>query len=280
MTKRFLLGVQYIGTSYSGWSTQKPTGKTPPGIVFCLRRALDQFAGEHYGEFAGSSRTDAGVHAVRNFFQVDINCNQISSSLAEENIVRGLNKHLGGEEIHILDCVEVPTDLDCRRSATSRTYTYRLVTTPSNSYHTKQWIFQDKFAWNVAKLNLDLMREAAQHMLGMHDYSTFRNSGCVSQSAYRHVWSIDIVSISNRVSTCPSEFVLDPHLLVGSLTSTLDLITHTLLLSFCLSLTFSTLFISMSVCSLCLSLTLLHYLSLSPSHSFFPYLIFFPLSHD
>lgn len=69
-------------------------------------------------------------------------------------------------------------------------YSVRLNSTPSINF--KRNLFQNKYAWNVPSLDVEAMQSASRHLLGIHDFSTFRNTGCQSRSAYRHLWALDV----------------------------------------------------------------------------------------
>jgi tRNA pseudouridine38-40 synthase len=182
---RFLLGVQYKGGGYRG--------STHVGEYIC--HALKEFNGEeNFENFTGSSRTDSKVHALRNVWHVDLHLKEdvAASERRGEVILRALNHYLRNQDIVITDCVHVPSSFECRSQAKYRTYMYRLIGTPSLNF--KRNLFQNKYAWNVPSLNVDEMQTAANHLIGIHDFSTFRNSGCQSRSPYRHLWSIDVCS--------------------------------------------------------------------------------------
>lgn len=208
MQRRFLVEIQYIGTSYSGWSFQKKSGSTPPGIAGLMVDKLDDLFGPgKYSNFAGSSRTDRGVHAIRNFFHFDLNDDK--RVMNEDSVTRALNHRLLTEEVKILGCREVKPEFDCRRKAISRTYIYRLLCSPSNRYDKKTWLFQDGLAWNIRNVDIHKMEEAALHMTGIHDFSTFRNSNCQSLTPYRYIHSIYIKKHSPPLVKCD-----DPYLMV------------------------------------------------------------------
>lgn len=206
---RYLVGLQYYGGKYSGWSSQEPTKKVPPGIVYVLKNKLNLFMKDRYKNLVGSSRTDAGVHAIRNTFHLDLDLHAFNSSMTPERFLRGLNTYLLNEDIHVVDCRHVPVEFDCRRNATSRTYIYRIMTTSKNSKLSKQWLFQDSNVWYVKKLDIQAMKEAAHHLIGIHDYTTFRNRDCQSQSTFRHIWRLDIDQY-----TCSDSLIHDPFLIV------------------------------------------------------------------
>ena len=196
--RRFLANIQYIGTKYSGWSFQQRNNRTPPGIAAVIVEKLNKFVGkDFFKNFAGSSRTDKGVHAVRNTFHVDIDDSRFNCDLQGNAIVGALNHHLLNEDIKILSCREVDMDFDSRRNATARTYVYRLLCLPSNRTDKRNWLFQDEYAWTVHEVNIEEMRSAAACMTGIHDFSSFRNANCQSSTPYRYVYSIAIDSHSS-----------------------------------------------------------------------------------
>lgn len=180
--KRFLLGVQYLGDKYNG--------SVHVGEHIC--DALLKFNGSgNYENFDVSSRTDSKVHALRNVWHVDLNMKEgKASENSGEVILRALNHYLREEDILITDCVNVPLSFECRHDAKYRTYMYRLISTPSSNY--RRNLFQNKYAWNVRHLDITAMQAAAAHLIGIHDFTSFRNSGCQSRSPYRHVWSLEV----------------------------------------------------------------------------------------
>jgi len=139
---RFLIGIRYHGGYFSGWSPNP--GTKHPTIMDAVSKALTKFVGENnYTNLKVSSRTDSGVHALRNRFCVDITRNKVnmprSSSSSEKvfdpvllprDIQNALNHFLQSNnngKIYITDVEEKPNDFDCRADATSRTYMYRIL---------------------------------------------------------------------------------------------------------------------------------------------------------
>ena len=208
---RFLVCVQYLGSNFSGWSKQKPSKTLPIGIESCLTQQLQKFLNNKFSNFSGSSRTDVGVNAIRNYFQVDIHQHELKSTLTPRQFQHGLNHYLSQYNLHILDCRIVPDTFNCRTNATSRTYMYRLLTTKENLKLQKQWLFQDINAWNVQKLDINEMRKAASHLIGIHDFTSFRNKSCQSLSSYREIWRLDI----DQYSSNENSLIKDPFLLVS-----------------------------------------------------------------
>ena len=134
--QRYLLGVSYLGRKYSGWPPINPAnGKS---VVCALNSALNRFIGENnYTELQVSSRTDAGVNALRNTFSVDLvrkhrQIGDITIPHSSDAVYRGLNSYLREqkEELRILDVTPVLSDFDIRKNTTSRTYEYHIIMPP------------------------------------------------------------------------------------------------------------------------------------------------------
>ncbi len=122
VVNRYLFGVQYAGTRYNG--------SVRVGEI--ISHAMEKFIGaENFENLHVSSRTDSGVHALRNIWHADLhfkeNSATISDSLAKkaETVMRALNHYLRKEDIIIMDCINVPLHFDCRHQAKYRTYMYR-----------------------------------------------------------------------------------------------------------------------------------------------------------
>lgn len=236
--KRYLIGVRYEGTKYSGWQiTNTNNSSIHPSINEKLTAALEKFVGiEHFENFKISSRTDAGVHAIRNCFQVDIKkrCKPQSNSystysalVSDEyetfSIKNALNFYLGQtqERIFITDILPREHDFDCRADSTGRQYLYRIIC-PSRQHavladqlnqntnkldDNRRYMFHDQHSWIVKyNLNTTAMTEAAQCLLGIHDFTSFRFSSCQSRVPYREVMelTIDSTEFTSNLSTATS----------------------------------------------------------------------------
>jgi tRNA pseudouridine38-40 synthase len=163
--------LEYDGTNYHGWQSQAGTGK--PTIQDTLEQALAALVKTKCTIYS-SGRTDAGVHAfghVANF--------KTRSSIPSGAWAPALN-HLLPADIRVLISEETQHDFHARYSALSKIYKYRILNrrTPTALYR--------NYAWHVhAPLNLRKMRLAASHLLGKHDFSSFRGSGCGAKTPVR-----------------------------------------------------------------------------------------------
>ncbi len=169
--RRIRLTVSYDGTAYRGFQLQ-PNG---PTIQSAMEEALGRLLGEEV-RLRPAGRTDAGVHARAQV--VDF---ADSGRRDPATIVRGGNALLP-PDIRIATAEEAPPEFDARRSARSKEYRYFLYLSPVSSP------FFDRFAWHVeAPLGRDAMRAALAHLVGEHDFTSFRGQGCTAKSPVREV---------------------------------------------------------------------------------------------
>ncbi|AZY49562.1 tRNA pseudouridine(38-40) synthase TruA [Bordetella avium] len=175
---RIALGLSYDGSSWQGWQTQ-PHGQT---VQDTLEAALGQFSGTGAPlDTLCAGRTDTGVHAAMQVVHVDTHLNRRA-----ESWVRGVNAFLPSS-ISIHWAKEVGEDFHARFSARSRTYVYLLWrgrVRPALWAHRAGWCFQP--------LDVTAMRQAAQALLGEHDFSSFRSSQCQARHPVRHLTRLDI----------------------------------------------------------------------------------------
>ena len=183
--KRVALGLEYQGTNYFGLQKQKTTEKTVQGL---LEVALNSVSNETIKTFS-CGRTDSGVHAYGQVMHFDTH-----ASRKEQEWVRGGNSLLP-KDIVILWAKEVDNNFHARFSALSRTYRYiiRNTKTPSALWGKRSlWINQD--------LDLTAMKRASRYLLGEKDFSSFRGSGCQSNSPVREITDITIAKENEFIS--------------------------------------------------------------------------------
>lgn len=173
--------IEYDGTEYHGWQSQK-FGGTIQDIV---KDKIQGITGEEV-RLTGASRTDAGVHALGQVavFGTD-------SSLNEDVIVRALNAK-PPRDIRILAAEETDKDFHPRYCATRKSYFYII------SEGRRQSAFLHRYVWNVrSRLDLDNMAKAANILIGEHDFSSFRASGCGAKHPVRTVYAADIARLED-----------------------------------------------------------------------------------
>ncbi|HSX20392.1 MAG TPA: tRNA pseudouridine(38-40) synthase TruA, partial [Gammaproteobacteria bacterium] len=176
---RIALGVEYIGTNYSGWQSH-PQQPHVPSVQGAVEAALS-FVANHPVSITCAGRTDAGVHACGQVVHCDVEVVRTPHAW-----VFGCNTKLP-PDIRVLWMQEVPVDFSARRSATGRHYKYVI-------YNNKirPSLLHNYVGWHYGALDEQLMQTAAQSWLGEHDFSSFRGSGCQSISPVRNVKMITI----------------------------------------------------------------------------------------
>ena len=173
---RLALGLSYNGQAYDGWQSQ-PSGRT---VQDQLEAALQSFACTRLPTLC-AGRTDAGVHGLMQVVHFDTDLNRDLFSW-----VRGTNSFLPAD-IAVQWAREVPDSFHARASAQSRRYAYVLLESavrPSVEAGRVGWVFKP--------LNLTAMQAASQHLLGEHDFTSFRASACQALSPVKTLHRIDI----------------------------------------------------------------------------------------
>ncbi|MCI2399400.1 tRNA pseudouridine(38-40) synthase TruA [Aliiroseovarius subalbicans] len=164
---RYALKIEYNGQPFAGWQRQKEFPSVQEAVETALRK-LDPTV----ETIAAAGRTDAGVHALAQVAHVDLTRDWDPFRLSE-----ALNHHLKPAPVAILACAPVADDFHARFSATERRYLFRIVNRRAPLTHDKG------LAWRVArKLDLEAMREGAEHLIGHHDFTTFRSTYCQAKS--------------------------------------------------------------------------------------------------
>lgn len=182
---RFKLTIEYDGTPYAGWQKQDHM----PSVQTVLEAAIEQFAQTHCPLIA-AGRTDSGVHATGQVVHVDL-----PKDYPTFNIRQGINFYLIGEKIVVLAAEKVADDFHARFDAKRRHYIYRIVN------RSAPLAVDALRAWHVhKKLNIEAMREGAMHLIGHHDFSSFRASTCQSPSPIKTMEAIDILHEHEDVS--------------------------------------------------------------------------------
>lgn len=173
---RLALGISYNGLAYQGWQSQS-SGNT---VQDKLEGALGLFAG-HTVSTLCAGRTDSGVHGLMQVVHFDTPLDRTISSW-----VRGPNAFLP-RDIAVQWAQKVSSGFHCRACALSRRYAYILlesVVRPS--------VDTGRIGWVYRPLNLALMQQAAQHLMGEHDFSSFRACACQALSPVKTLMRLNI----------------------------------------------------------------------------------------
>ena len=174
--QRWALGVSYLGQAYTGWQSQ-PSGQA---VQDHLEAALARFADAPIGTVC-AGRTDAGVHGLMQVVHFDTPVEREPFSW-----VRGTNRYLP-PDIAVQWAQPVPAAFHARASAQARRYTYVLLESP-----VRPSLEAGRVGWVFRPLDLAAMQAAAAHLIGEHDFSSFRASSCQALSPVKTLHRIDI----------------------------------------------------------------------------------------
>ena len=179
------LTLMYDGTDYAGWQIQ-PNGVAIQALV---QEAVRTMTGEE-NDVVGASRTDAGVHALGQVAHFET-----ATAIPVEGFCSGLNSMLP-EAIVVLAVEEAVEGFHARRSARGKRYVYRLLVSPERNP------VLARRAWHLRRMpDLDAMRRAGACLVGEHDFTSFRASGCTSRHAVRTITRLAI----DRRALAPGE---------------------------------------------------------------------------
>lgn len=189
--KRIAIGIQYDGSSFSGWQSQVTHRTVQDHIESAITHFIGGFE-EQTVRLTAAGRTDSGVHALGQVAHFDTVVERPDWSW-----VRGLNNFLPSS-ISIQWAKQVPLEFDARFSAFERSYVYFLLTSP-----VKISLLHQKAGYHMLppsqKLKLDEMRKASQYLIGEHDFSCFRSSECQSKTPIKTIYQLDIVDEGPKV---------------------------------------------------------------------------------
>ncbi|MEW5963932.1 MAG: tRNA pseudouridine(38-40) synthase TruA [Pseudomonadota bacterium] len=181
---RYRITIEYDGTPFVGWQ-QQAEGTSVQGR---LQQAIHAFSGEEVG-VRGAGRTDAGVHALGQVAHFDL-----ARAWDPYRIAAALNFHLKPDPIVVLACSEAAADFDARFSATSRRYVYRILArrAPPALDRNRVW-------WVPYALDWQAMRAAAEHLVGRHDFTTFRAAQCQARSPIKTLDRLEVSEMGSEI---------------------------------------------------------------------------------
>ena len=174
---RYKLVIEYDGGPFCGW--QRQVGN--PSVQAAIEAAVTRFSGEDV-RLTCAGRTDAGVHAIHQVAHLDL-----AKTWRTDTVRDALNAHLRPQPVAILSAGIVPATFDARRSAIRRHYRYRILNRRSPAALTRAQV------WHVPwPLDPERMHEAAQRLVGLHDFSAFRAAECQANSPIRTLEQLDV----------------------------------------------------------------------------------------
>ena len=180
---RYKLRLEYHGGPYQGWMKL-------PGIP-TVQAALEEAAARIEGapvEIVGAGRTDSGVHATGQVAHLDLSLDR------PEKIADAMNFHLRPHPIAVLKAERAADDFHARFSAEARHYRYVIVNRRADL------ALERGLAWRApARLDAAAMHEAAQLLLGHHDFTTFRDAACQAASPEKTLDRLDVARSGDRI---------------------------------------------------------------------------------
>lgn len=183
---RYRLTIEYDGTPYAGWQRQE----NGASVQAAIEQAILAFCGEDV-RIRGAGRTDAGVHALGQVAHVDL-----ARDWPADTVRDALNAHLvkAADAAIILAAERAEDDFDARFSATARHYLYRIVNrrAPLAIEKHRAW-------WVPRLLDHEAMHEAAQILVGKHDFTTFRSVQCQAKSPVKTLDRLDVARYGETV---------------------------------------------------------------------------------
>ena len=182
---RFKLIVEFDGRPFMGWQRQAHGPSVQAAIEAAAQTILQEQVTVH-----AAGRTDAGVHGLGMVAHLDV-----TRSITPFRLMEGLNACLRPNPVAILACEPVADDFHARFSCLARHYEYRLVNRRA------PLTLDAGKAWRIpTSLDADAMHDAAQQLVGLHDFTTFRSAHCQSASPVKTLDRLDVVSTSERIS--------------------------------------------------------------------------------
>ncbi len=175
--QRWKLTIEYDGTPFCGWQRQLDC----PSVQQTIEEAILAYSGEEVTVHT-AGRTDTGVHALGQVAHFDM-----PKKFTPKEIRDATNHHMGDALISILSAEKVNEEFHARFDAKKRFYKYVI----KNRFAPP--VIGAKYFWHVKRpLDIDAMQHAAQHLLGKHDFTSFRDSQCQAKSPIKTLEKIDI----------------------------------------------------------------------------------------
>lgn len=187
---RYAFRIEYDGRPFAGWQWQD----THPSVQGALQAALARIAPEA-PQVIGAGRTDAGVHGLGQVAHVDI-----AKAWDPARLLAAVNAHLRPHPVAVTAAAEVAPGFHARFDAVEREYLFRVACRRAPLVHDRG------LAWRVGRpLDAAAMREAAAHLVGRHDFTTFRSSICQAKSPVR---TLDEIRIDERPMPAGTELAI------------------------------------------------------------------------
>lgn len=182
---RHAFRLEYDGRPFAGWQRQAAPGRPgPDSVQQRLEEALRALEPD-LPPTAAAGRTDAGVHATGQVAHADL-----SRPWDPFRLAGAVNQHLKPHPVAVTACARVPDGWHARFSATERRYTYRIVARRA------PLVLERGLAWRVpGPLDAEAMRAGAAHLVGRHDFTTFRAAHCQAPSPVKTLDAVEVEAL-------------------------------------------------------------------------------------
>ena len=185
---RYKLTIEYDGTGLVGWQRQL----NGPSVQEILETAVERFTGKA-ARVQGAGRTDAGVHATGQVAHVDLD-----RPFRVGEVQGALNYHVKPAAVSILAVELVPDSFHARLSANHRAYLYRILNRRAPP------AIERNHVWHVPlPLDLDAMIAGAAHLVGRHDFTSFRAAMCQARSPVKTLDSLTLTRVGEEIHVVP-----------------------------------------------------------------------------
>ena len=191
---KIALSIQYDGSQFSGWQRQKHSVRT---VQQQLEESLSKVADSNITVVC-AGRTDTGVHGLAQIVHIETSVQRDMKAW-----VYGGNRFLD-YDVAISWAKAVPDDFHARFSAQARRYRYVICNTAIRPAAMRQYV-----SWNYRPLDVASMQKAAEHLVGEHDFSSYRAAGCQAKTANRDVRSLSVRRFGSMVvvDVCANAFL-------------------------------------------------------------------------
>ena len=181
---RYKITIEYDGTPFAGWQWQD----NAPSVQRVITEAIEAFSGERV-TVQGAGRTDAGVHALGQVAHFDL-----AKQHSTDTVRDAINAQMRPHPVAVLEAVQVADDFNARSSAVRRLYLYRIVN------RRPDLALERLRAWRVPRpLDVGAMHQAAQRLVGQHDFTTFRSTECQANSPVKTLDRLDVTQSGGEV---------------------------------------------------------------------------------
>jgi tRNA pseudouridine38-40 synthase len=182
MTRRYKLTIEYNGTDYVGWQRQDHDNlRTIQGEI---EAAIHKFSGQKV-DIQGAGRTDAGVHACAQVAHVDFE--DFTKPMKPYEIAKAINAYLRPQPISVLAADPVDDEFHARFAAKNKLYKYRILCRQAFP------ALEQGLVWHIKHtLDAEAMHEAAQALIGNHDFTSFRDAQCQAKNPVRTLDRLDV----------------------------------------------------------------------------------------